>query len=49
MIEERQGHLAKIHPLKLRSLSSLSLLQAETEGWEGETSCFAQLSNPTSI
>ena len=29
---ERQGHLAEIHPPKLRCLSSLSPLQAETEG-----------------
>lgn len=40
VIEEKQVQLAKIHPLKLHCLSSLSPLQASAAGWEKETACF---------
>lgn len=38
MIEEKQGHSVKIHPLELQSLSSVSITSRDRE-FE-ETSCF---------
>lgn len=43
MIEEKQGHSVKIHPLELQSLSSLSLLPAETESLEKHLAFFSAL------